>query len=115
MVKIFLVQFLAAALGAASTVMADWLYHSGRIRKRLHTFWVSVSIAVICVPVLAWTCGVFLGPGLPGQLVAGLLVGAMFLWVYGSLNRLPLMQNLASQLPRHPSSDAVPPASKLNG
>jgi hypothetical protein len=113
MVQIFLVQFLAAALGAASTAMADWLYHSGRIRQSLHALWVSASIAVIGLPVLIWTCGVFLGPGLPGQLVAAFLVGGVFLWVYGRLRKLPSVQIREARV--HPSSGAVPPASKLNG
>jgi hypothetical protein len=115
MVQVFLVQFLAAALGAASTATADWLYHSGRIRQRLHSLWVSASIAVICLPVLAWVCNVFLGTGWPGQLVAGILVCTIFFWVYQNLRKLPSVQNLGARLPRHSSSGAVPPASKLNG
>jgi fructose-specific phosphotransferase system IIC component len=116
MVEIFLVQFLAAALGAASAALADWLYHSTRIRQRLHSFWVSASIAVICLPVLAWTCNVFLGSGILGQLVAGLLVGTVFFWVYLNLRKLPSVQNLSPRLPPgRPSNGTVPPASKLNG
>jgi hypothetical protein len=115
MVQIFLLQFLAAALGAASTAIADWLYHSGRIRQRLHSFWVSASIAAICLPVLVWTCSVFLGPGLPGQLVAGMLASAIFYWAYQNLLKQPAVENLGPHLPRRPSSGAVPPASKLNG
>ena len=115
MMQIFLVQFLAAALGAASTAMADWLYHSGRIRQHLHAFWVSVSIAVICLLVLGWVCNVFLGSGLPGQLVAGILVSTIFFWVYRNLRKLPSGQNLGPRLPLRSSSGTVPPASKLNG
>jgi hypothetical protein len=89
MVEIFLVQFLAAALGAASTALADWLYHTARIRQRLHSFWVSASIAVISLPVVAWVCNVFLGSGLLGRSVAAALVGAVFLWVYQNLRKLP--------------------------
>jgi hypothetical protein len=37
MLEVFLVQFLAAALGAASIALADWLYHSSRIRQHLHS------------------------------------------------------------------------------
>jgi hypothetical protein len=115
MVQIFLVQFLAAALGAASTAMADWLYHAGRIGQRLHSFWVSASIAVICLPVLEWICNVFLGSGLPGQLVAGVVVGTIFFWVYRSLQKLPSVQAWPPPLPQPSSRGAVPPASKLNG
>ncbi len=115
MVQIFLVQFLAAALGAASATIADWLYHSGRIRQGLHALWVSASITVICLPVLEWVCNVFLGSGLPGQLVAGILVGSIFFWVYRNLRKLPSVQNLRPRLPRGSSSGVVPPASSLNG
>ena len=115
MVQIFLVQFLAAALGAASAAMADWLYHSGRIRPYLHAFWVSISIAVICLPVLGWVCTVFLGSGWPGQLVAGILVGTIFFWVFRKLRQPTSVQNLGPRLPGRSSSGAVPPASKLNG
>jgi hypothetical protein len=114
MVQIFLVQFLAAALGALSTAIADWLYHSGRIRQRLHSFWVSASIAVICSPVVYWTCNVFLGSGWPGQLTAGALVGTIFLCVYRNLRKLPAVPALAARQPSSSSSGAVPPASKLN-
>jgi hypothetical protein len=115
MVEIFLVQLLAAALGAGSTAIADWLYRSDRIGQRLHSFWVSASIAVICLPVIDWTCNVFLGFGLPTQLVVAVLLGLIFSWVYRSLRRLPAAPSLGPQLPpQRPSSDAVPPASKLN-
>src|SRR5260221_3105440 len=115
MVQIFLEQFLAAALGAGRTAIADWLYHSGRIRQRLHALWVSTSITVICLPLLEWVCNVFLGSGLAGQLVAGILVGTIFFWVYRNLRKLPSVHNLGPLLPRRSSGGAVPPASKING
>jgi hypothetical protein len=115
MVEIFVMQFLAAALGAASTALADWLYERARIRQGLHSFWVSASIAVICLPVVAWTCHVFLGFGLLGQLVAGTLVGAIFFWVYRNLRKLPSVQNLGARRPPRPSGGAIPPASRLHG
>jgi hypothetical protein len=114
MLEIFLVQLLAAALGAASTASADWFYHSARIGQGLHAFWVSASIALICLPVLAWTCTVFLGSGMPGQLVAGLVVCSIFLCVHRSLRKLP-PQNLELRLPApHPSTEPLPPPSELN-
>jgi hypothetical protein len=116
MMEVFAIQLLAAALGAASTASADWLYQRAHFGRRLHSLWVSISIAVICLPVLAWTSCIFLGPGLLGQVVAGTLVLAIFLWVYRNLPKLPLVQGLGPRLPpRHPSSGAVPPASRLNG
>jgi hypothetical protein len=115
MVEIFLLQFLAAALGAASTAVADWLYRSARIGQRVHSFWVSLSIAVICVPVLVWTCNVFLGSGLLRNVVIAISVGAIFFWVNRNLRKLPPLQNLEPHHPApHPSNGAVPPASKFN-
>jgi lysylphosphatidylglycerol synthetase-like protein (DUF2156 family) len=115
MIEVFAIQLLAAALGAVSTAAADWLYQRALIGRRLHNFWVAVSIAVICLPVFAWTSVIFLGPGLAGQLAAGALILAIFLWVYGNLPKLPSVQRLGPRLPpRHPSSGAVPPASKLS-
>ena len=115
MVEIFIIQFVAAALGAASTAMADWMYRSGGIRRHLHSFWVAASIAGICLPVLIWTCNVFLGLELPGQLVIAILVGTTFVCVYRDLQKSPSVQNLDGPLPQHPSNRAVPPTSRLNG
>src|SRR5438477_5955604 len=85
MVKVFVIQLLAAALGALSTAWADSSYHGGRIGRRLHAFWVSSSIALICVPVVVWTSTIFLGNGLLGQSIAGILIGTIFLWVFHNL------------------------------
>src|SRR5438132_10886584 len=98
MVKIFLIQFLAAALGAVSTAVADRLYHRARVGQRLHALWVSASIAVICLPVVVWTCSIFLGLALLGQSAAAILVGTIFLWVYRSLRKLPPVPNVARPL-----------------
>jgi len=115
MMEIFLIQLLAAGLGALSTAWADWSYNRARIGGRLHAFWVSASIAAICLPVVAWTSTVFLGPGLLGQLVAVILVGAIFLWVYQNLPNSRPVRKFGPGAPRRPSGGAVPPASRLNG
>lgn len=115
MLEVFLVQFLAAALGAASIALADWLYHSSRIRQHLHSLWVSVSIVVICLPVSAWICNIFLGSGALGQLVAGLFFVIVFFWVYLNLRRLPSVQSFGPRLPpRRTAGGTVPPASNFN-
>lgn len=106
--EIFVVQFVAAALGATSTAAADWLYHRARIRQRVHSLWVSASLALICLPVLAWLCWVFLGFGLIGQSVAGILVGTIFLSVYRTLSKLPpptARKNGAPPSPRPAAAD----------
>jgi hypothetical protein len=110
-----MVQFLAAALGAASTGLADWLHQRGRIGRKLHSFWVSASIAVISLPVLDWISVVFLGSGLLSQVVAGALVGAIFFWVNGNLRKLPSIAPFGPhRASARPASGPVPPASKLN-
>jgi hypothetical protein len=109
------VQFLAAALGAASTGLADWLHQRGRISRKQHSFWVSASIAVISLPMLAWISVVFLGSGLLSRAVIAALVGAIFLWVNGNLRKLPSIAPFGPhRAPVHPARGPVPPASKLN-
>jgi drug/metabolite transporter (DMT)-like permease len=107
MVEIFIIQFFAAALGAISTALADRLHDRRQIGPRLHTFWVSVSIAAIYLPVLSWISNIFLGPGLLGTVVVAIVLGVIFYCVYWNLPR-----------PRsflRPSCDPVAPVSEFNG
>lgn len=92
MMEVFLLQFLAAGLGAASTGLADYCYRSARIGQRVHSLWISTSIAVICLPVVVWACDVFLGLGVTGATVAGVAVGVVFFWVYQNLRKAPPLQ-----------------------
>src|SRR5690242_17310898 len=115
MMEIFLIQLLAAGLGALSTGGADWSYNRARIGRRLHALWVAASIAVICLPVVSWTSMVFLGSGLPGRLAAGALVGAVFLWVYRNLPNSRQIRKLRPGLPDGPEAVPFPPASRLDG
>ena len=115
MMEIFLVQLLAAGLGALSTAWADWSFNGARIGRRLHGFWVAGSIAVICLPVVSWTSMVFLGSGLLGQLVAGTLVGAIFLWVYRTLPKSRQIRKFGPGLPDTGRAAPFPPASSLDG
>jgi|SRR5215813_3813430 len=114
MLEIFAVQFLGAAAGAVSIGLADWLYNKARIQQSLHSFWVSASIAIICLPVLGWTSNVFLGSEGYGQVVAGMLVAAIFFSVYRNLRKLPSVRSLEPPLPPpRRSSGPLPPVSKL--
>jgi hypothetical protein len=112
MLETFAVQLLAAALGALSTAWADWSHNGGRIGRRLHSIWVSISIAVICLPVVVWISTVFLGPGLLGQSTAGIVIGSIFLWVYLNLPNTRPVRKLGLAAAQHPPSGAVPPASR---
>ena len=116
MVEVFMIQLLAAALGAVSTAVADWSHNRGRISLRLHTSWVSASIAAIYLPVLWWTANIFLGSGPVSELVALIVVGTIFVCVYRSLPQPRVVRSPG----RHPSSPhppggAVPPVAKPNG
>jgi hypothetical protein len=60
-------------------------------------------------------CSVFLGAGLLGGAVAGILIGTVFFSVYRNLRGLPPLTKLASYpLTSRPSGGAIPPASKAN-
>jgi hypothetical protein len=109
MMEIFLIQLLAAGLGALSTAWADWSYSGARIGRRLHAFWVAISIAVICVPVVSWTSVIFFGSGLLGPLVAGTVVGAIFLWVHQNLPKSREVRKFGPGLPGAHGAGAVPP------
>ncbi len=115
MMEIFLIQLLAAGLGALSTAWADWSYNRARIGRRPHAFWVAASIAMICLPVTSWTSMVFLGSGLLGQLVAGTLVGAVFLWVYRNLPNSRQIRKFGPGFPKAHGAAPFPPASRLDG
>jgi hypothetical protein len=116
MVEIFLIQLLAAGLGAVSTAVADWSRKRGRISLRLHNFWVSASIAAIYLPVLWWMANIFLGPGVLSELAAIIVVGTIFMGVYRNLPKPRSLPDLGRRpSPLHPSGGAVPPAAKSNG
>lgn len=115
MIEILTLQVIAASLGAVCIGAADWLYHRGRIRQRLHALWVSASSTAICLPVLTWTTHVFLGFGVFSQVLVGTIEAIMFLWIYRNLRKLPTQQKFANGLlaPR-PSSGRLPPWSNIN-
>lgn len=114
MTEVFLIQLVAAALGALSTAIADWTHKRGRIGLRLHIFWVSASIAAIYLPVLWWIANIFLGPGVLGELIAVIVVGTIFISVYRNLPKPRSPQNPGRRpLPPH-SSGAAPPMAESN-
>jgi len=116
MVEVFVIQLLAAALGAVSTAVADWSQNRGRISLRLHTSWVSASISAIYLPVLWWTANIFLGPGPVSELVALIIVGTIFVCVYRNLPQPRFVRNPERYpSPPGPSAGAVPPVAKSNG
>ena len=115
MIETFFIQLLAAGVGALSTAWADWSFNGARIGRRLHALWVSISIAVIFLPVVSWTAMVFLGSGLIGSLAAGTLVGAIFLWVCRNLPQARQVRRLGPGLPGARGPAPFPPASRIDG
>ena len=112
MLRVLTYQVIAVSLGSASIGAADWLYHRGRIRQRLHDLWVSASSTAVCLPLLIWTTGVFLGIGVFSQALVGTIAVIMFLWIYRSLRKVPTDQKLewgalSSHYQRQPVSSNV--------
>jgi len=111
LLEIFIAQVTVAITGTLSIGIADWVYHRGRIHQVLHSVWVSCSITVICLPVLAWATDLFLGSGMLSQVFVGTLGGLIFLWVYRNLRKLPAMQEFGQDLPA-PSAWTQAPAAR---
>lgn len=116
MFGILILQVIIAIIGTISIGAADWLYYRGRIRQRVHSFWVSASSTAICLPILSWISGVFLGFGVMSQVLAGTLGAAMFFWMYRNLRKGDAVQQAGYGLlvPRS-SGRPGPPASNING
>jgi hypothetical protein len=109
MLRVLTYQVIAISLGSASIGAADWLYHRGRIRQRLHDLWVSASSTAICLPLLILTTGVYLGIGVFSEAMIGAIAVIMFLWIYRSLRKVPTDQKpewgaLACHASRQPVS-----------
>ena len=116
--EILTLQVIAATLGTLSIGVADWLHQRGRIRQRLHSFWVSSSSTAICLPLLTWTVNVFLGAGMTSWLLVSTFGAVMFFWMYRSLLKVRGEQNpRAGQvtMPSPSSHRPVPPSSSVNG
>jgi hypothetical protein len=107
MLEIFVIQLIAAVLGAISTAWADWSYNAARIGRRFHAFWVSVSVALICLPVVTWTSTVFLGSGLLGQAAAGIVIAAVFFGVHRNLPASRAVRKLSSDVAQHSSASSA--------
>lgn len=89
MLSVLTYQVIAAILGIVSTGAADWLYHRGSIRQRLHDFWVSASSTAVCLPLLIWTADVFLGSGVVSRVAIVAITAVTFFWIYDNLRKVP--------------------------
>jgi len=116
MLEILALQVITAISGTISIGAADWLHDRKRIRPRLHALWVAFSSAAICLPLLTWITSVFLGVGMIGWLLVGILEAVMFLWIYRNILKVPPVQQARTGLlPLSSSQSPVPPSSNING
>jgi hypothetical protein len=112
MTKILAIEMAALLIALISIGAADFVYHGGRITQRLHSLWVSSSIAAMCMPVVAWVAAIFVGPGALAHSLAGIVVVALFVGLYRNLSNLPAIRRLGHGAPPPPPVEQTqPPAS----
>ncbi len=111
MTEILATEMAALLIALVSIGAADSLYYGGRITQRLHSIWVSLSIAAMCLPVLSWVAVIFVGPGVLGQSLVGVFVAALFVALYRNLRALPAIRKLGYRTPPPPVEKVQPPAS----
>jgi hypothetical protein len=109
MPEILAVEMGALLLALLSIGAADFVYHSGRLAQPLHSLWVSSSIAAMCLPILTWLAGVFVGPGTAAWCLVGALEAALFFGLYRNLGNLPAVRKLGHSLPPPPVEQPQPP------
>jgi uncharacterized membrane protein (DUF2068 family) len=115
MLEILTLQVIAATLGTLSIGAADWLYHRARIRRPLHSLWVSSSSTAIYLPLLTWTINIFLGVGVMSWVLVSTFGAVMFLWMYSNLLKVPTVQKVRpEEAAFRSSSNPLPPSSSIN-
>ena len=101
------IEMAALLLAVLSIGAADFVYHSGRISQPLHSLWVSSSIGAMCLPIVVWLAGIFVGPGAIAWGMVGAFEAALFIGLYRNLNNLPGERKLGHGLP--PSAEQPQP------
>jgi hypothetical protein len=99
MPEILAVEMSALLLALLSVGAADFFYHSGRIGRPLHSLWVALSIAAMCLPILVWLAGVLIGPGLPAWGTVALIEAALFFGLLHGLATVPTSRRFDPGLP----------------
>ena len=102
-------EIVILLIGVVSIGAADLVYHHGTINQRLHSLWVSVSITVMCLPILDWVVIVFVGAGTLGHGLTGIVEVVIFLWLYRNLRKLPAVRKLGHGLPPSPPGEEPNP------
>jgi hypothetical protein len=108
MPEVLAVEMAALLLALLSIGAADFVYHSGWIAQSFHTLWVASSIATMCLPILKWVAGVFVGPGVMAWGAVAVIETAFFVSLYRNLSSQRESDKLGHSLP--PAQDSRPPA-----
>jgi hypothetical protein len=106
-------ELVTLLIGMISIGAADLVYHYGTVNQRLHSLWVSVSITVMCLPILDWAAIVFVGAGGLSHGLIGIFEVVIFLWLYRNLRKLPAVRKLGHGLPPSPpAAEPNPPPAR---
>ena len=82
---------MAALLAAVLSIgAADFAYHSGRFARRFHSVWVAASITAMCLPIVFWAAGIFVGPGAPAWGLSGMFAAVLAVGLYHNLAAPPI-------------------------
>jgi hypothetical protein len=109
MTEILAGQMAALLLTLVSIGIADALWRRARTSQRVHSLWVSLSIAVMTVPVMIWLAVIFVGPGALAYGLVGIVVSLLFAALYRNLQAQPAAPGLGASRPP-PATKAQPPA-----
>ena len=109
MPEILAIQMAALLVAMLSIGAADFVYHGGRIAQPSHSLWVASSIVAMCLPILIWMAGIFVGPGTAAWGLVGAIEAALFVGLYRNLRNLPAVGKLGQGLPP-PAEQSHPPA-----
>lgn len=102
-------QMAALLLTLVSIGIADALWRPARISQRVHSLWVSLSMAIMAVPVMIWLAVIFVGPGTLAYGLVGIVVGVLFAALYRNLQAQPAAPQFGASGPP-PATKAQPPA-----
>jgi hypothetical protein len=99
MPEILAVEMAALLLAVLSIGAADLVYDRGWITQPIHSLWVSSSISAMCLPILLWLAGIFVGPGAAAWVLVGAAETALFIVLYRDLCNLPANRRFGPRLP----------------
>lgn len=105
-------QMAALLLTLVSIAAADALCRRARISRRVHSLWVSLSMAAMGLPVLIWLAAIFVGPGRLEQALVGTVAAVVFAALYRNLQAQPVAPRLGARPPAPPAAKAQPPAQR---